>query len=74
MQEGNLFLPGLPPVGRCEISARFDGGSLSSDGGMLMPREIQKRLNFADTLASCLHDERDATRTIHAYMPHWMKC
>ena len=65
MNKDNLFLPGLSPVGRHEISARFDGGSLSSDGGVLMLREIEKRLNFAGMLASCLHDERDASRTIH---------
>jgi len=67
MQEDNLFLPGLSPVGRHAISARFDGGSLSSDGGVLMLREIEKRLNFSGLIASCLHDERDATRTIHDY-------
>ena len=67
MQEDNLFLPGLSPVGRHEISARFDGGSLSSDGGVLMLREIEKRLNFSGLIASCLHDERDARRTIHDY-------
>jgi hypothetical protein len=57
----------LSPVGRHEISARFDGGSLSSDGGVLMLREIEKRLNFSGLIASCLHDERDARRTIHDY-------
>jgi len=67
MQEDNLFLPGLSPVGRHEIHARFDGGALSSDGGVLILREIEKRLNFAGTLASCLHDKRDASRTIHDY-------
>ncbi len=67
MQEDNLFLPGLSPVGRHEISARFDGGSLSSDGGVLILREIEKRLNFAGMVSSCLFDKRDATRTIHDY-------
>ncbi len=67
MQEDNLFLPGLSPVGRHEISARFDGGSLSSDGGVLMLREIEKRLNFSGLIASCLHDERDTPPTIHDY-------
>jgi hypothetical protein len=67
MNEDNLFLPGLSSVGRHKIHARFDGGALSSDGGVLILREIDKRLNFADTLASCLRDERDVTRTIHDY-------
>ncbi len=66
MQEDNLFLPGLSPLGRHEISARFDGGALSSDGGVLILREIERKLNFAGMIASCLHDERDAGRTIHS--------
>jgi hypothetical protein len=65
MHEDSLFLPGLSPVERHEIHARFDGGLLSSDGGVLILREIEKRLNFAGMLASCLRDERDATRITH---------
>ena len=67
MQEDNLLFPGLSPVGRHEISAPFDGGALSSDGGVLVLRQIEKRLNFAGMIASCLHDKRDANRTIHDY-------
>ncbi len=65
MQEDTLFLPGLSPVGRHGISARFDGGALSSDGGVLILREIERKLKFADMLAKCLHDGRDEARTIH---------
>ncbi len=65
MQEDNLFLPGLSPVESLEIHARFDGGALSSDGGVLILREIERRLNFAGMLASCLRDERDAARITH---------
>ncbi len=67
MQEDTLFLPGLSPVGRHQIHARFDGGSLSSDGGVLLLREIERKLKFADMLASCLHDTRDAGRIVHDY-------
>ena len=65
MNKDNLFLPGLSPVESLEIHARFDGGSLSSDGGVLILREIEKRLNFAGMLASCLRDWRDAARITH---------
>jgi hypothetical protein len=67
MNKDSLFLPGLSPVESLEIHARFDGGSLSSDGGVLILREIEKGLDFSNTLASCLNDERDPTRTIHDY-------
>ena len=50
-----------------EIHARFDGGSLSSDGGVVILREIERKLKLADMLASCIHDTRDAGRTVHDY-------
>jgi hypothetical protein len=59
------FLPGLSPVRRHDIHARFDGGALSSDGGVLLLREIERGQNFSGMLASCLHDARDPGRTIH---------
>ncbi len=34
-------LPGLSPVGGKPLVARFDGGRLSSDGGVLALREIE---------------------------------
>lgn len=65
MNDDTLFLPGLSPVERHDIHARFDGGALSSDGGVLLLREIERGMDFADMLASCLHDVRDPGRTIH---------
>ena len=65
MNDDTIFLPGLSPVERHVIHARFDGGALSSDGGVLLLREIERGLNFAGMLASCLHDARDPGRTIH---------
>jgi hypothetical protein len=65
MNKDSLFLPGLSPVDTLEIRAKFDGGALSSDGGVLMLREIELGLKYADMLASCLHDARDPTRTVH---------
>ena len=37
-------LPGLSPVAGKPIIARFDDGSLSSDGGLLALREVEERL------------------------------
>ena len=65
MTDDNLTLPGLSPVEGHDIIAQFDGGSLSSDGGVLLPRQIENKLKFADRLAACLHDERDPARTQH---------
>ena len=35
-------LPGLSPIGGKAVVARFDGGSLSSDGGLLVLREVEQ--------------------------------
>ncbi len=67
MTDNTLFLPGLSPVENLDLIARFDGGALSSDGGVLLLREVEKSLQFADTLAACLYDARDPARTLHDY-------
>lgn len=61
------FLPGLSPIDGLDIHARFDGGKLSSDGGVVLLREIEGRMGIADLLASCLCDRRDPTRTRHSF-------
>ncbi len=33
---------------------RFDGGLISSDGGLVLLREEERRIGLADLLASCL--------------------
>jgi len=45
--------------------ARFDGGQLSSDGGLLVLREIEQRLKVAERLAACIDDPRDPASTVH---------
>jgi len=67
MTETTPFLPGLSPVCGKDVLARFDGGSMSSDGGVLLLREIEQRLAIARTLASCLPDGRDPARVRHGY-------
>lgn len=59
------FLPGLSPVQGKAVVARFDGGRLSSEGGLLALREIERRLGLADRLASCLVDPRAPDRVVH---------
>src|SRR6201997_5735418 len=59
------FLPGLPPVQGKPVIARFDGGQLSSEGGLLVLREIEGRLGGADRLAACLKDPRAPEKVVH---------
>jgi hypothetical protein len=65
MVDPTLLLPGLSPVEDKEIVARFDGGRLSSDGGLLVLREIEQRLKVADRLAACIDDPRDPDSIVH---------
>ena len=65
MVEDTPFLPGLSPVADKPIVARFDGGHLSSDGGLLVFREVEHRLRVADRLAGCVVDPRVAGRVAH---------
>jgi len=67
MNETIPYLPGLSPVEGKELCARFDGGRLSSDGGVLLFPGIERRLGIADLLASCVTDERTPASTTHTY-------
>jgi hypothetical protein len=65
MVDATPLLPGLSPVQGKAIVARFDGGRLSSEGGLLALREIERRLGVADRLAGCLTDPRAPERVEH---------
>jgi len=58
MNDPTLPLEGLSPVNGKAIVARFDGGSLSSDSGLIALAEVDKRLRVAATLAACIDDPR----------------
>ena len=58
-------LPGLSPAGGKPIVACFDGGLLSSDGGLLVLREVERRLGLAERLAGCIDDPRLPERVRH---------
>ena len=55
----------LPAVGRKKITAAFDGGRLTSDGGVMLLVMAEKRLGIADRLARLIPDRRDPTRITH---------
>jgi len=65
MVDRTLPLPGLSPIAGKEVIARFDGGRLSSDGGLLVLREVERRLAVAERLAACIDDPRDPGSTVH---------
>jgi len=51
---------------RRRVSARFDGGAISSDGGAVLLREADRRLRLTARLAACFDDRRDPARIEHS--------
>jgi hypothetical protein len=65
MAEHAPFLPGLSPVRGKPVHVAFDGGRLTSDAGVLVLAEIERRLKLAERLARCLTDPRSPDRVRH---------
>src|SRR5690242_3790830 len=66
MIDDSLLPFSLPPVDRKKITAAFDGGRISSDGGAMPLGLAERRLGIADRLAAEITDRRDPTRVVHA--------
>src|SRR5580700_10476706 len=56
---------GFEACGRREIVARFDGGRISSDGGVFLLRQTDQRLNLLPRLAECFLDGRNQKLVEH---------
>jgi hypothetical protein len=52
-------------LGRREVVADFSGGTLSSDGGVLLLRELDRSLGLTRRLAGCFVDRRDPAKITH---------
>ncbi len=53
-------------LGSRKVVADFSGGSLSSDGGVLLLREVDQKLGITRALAECFADGRDQRFVDHA--------
>jgi hypothetical protein len=68
MTECNQFSFGFEASGSREIVARFDGGTISSDGGAFLLRQADKRLNVLPRLAQCFLDGRNQQQVEHSVL------
>ena len=59
---------GFQACGKREIVARFDGGTISSDGGALLLRRTDERLNLLPRLAECFLDGRNQDLVKHSVL------
>jgi hypothetical protein len=54
------------PLGTREVTARFDGGTITSDAGGLLLREIEAKTGLLADLARCFSDFRDPELIEHS--------
>ena len=65
MLDDSVVAFGFPAIGRKKVTAAFDGGRLTSDGGVLLLGQAERRMGIAGHLASCIADPRDQSRVVH---------
>ncbi|WP_010335923.1 IS1380 family transposase, partial [Sphingobium yanoikuyae] len=56
---------GFPAVIGKKVTAAFDGGRLTSDGGVLLLAQAERAMGICRRLAACIADPRDPVRVIH---------
>jgi hypothetical protein len=53
-------------LGRRGVMGRFDGGTISSDAGGVLLREVEKQCGILKRVAECFRDYRDPERIEHS--------
>jgi len=56
----------FPLLSRKAVHVDFSGGSLSSDGGLLLLAQLDRSLHFTEAVAACLHDPRRPASVQHS--------
>src|SRR5574341_1238814 len=54
------------PLFQRDVVARFDGGSITSDGGGLLLREVERRMGILRQFSACFTDHRDPRLIEHS--------
>lgn len=47
------------------IEANFEGGALSSDGGVMLLWQVDRRIGLSEAVAAALHDPRNPDFITH---------
>ena len=53
------------PLDRRDVVAKFDGGTITSDAGALLLREVERATAVVEQFAACFRDFRDPDRVEH---------
>ena len=56
----------FPAVGRKKVTAAFDGGRLTSDGGVMLLAAAERRIGIAHRLAGLIADPRNPLLVTHS--------
>src|SRR5256714_2160513 len=56
----------FPAVGRKKVTAAFDGGRLTSDGGVMLLAAAERRIGIAQRLAGLIADPRNPLLVTHS--------
>ena len=54
--------------GRCQVVGAFDGGRISTDGGLMLLREVERHTGVLARLAKCFTDYRNANSIEHTVL------
>ena len=55
----------FPALKRRQVQANFAGGAITSDGGVLLLRQVDKRLGLSAAVAAALNDPRRQASCVH---------
>jgi DDE family transposase len=66
MTDATLLPFDLPAVQRRKLTVDFYGGNQSSDAGLLLLREAERKLGVCQRIAEAMPDHRDQSRIRHA--------
>jgi hypothetical protein len=65
IDDDTLLAFSLPAICGKKVTAAFNGGRISSDGGVLLLAGADKRLGLIDTMAAIIPDHRDPNQITH---------
>ena len=66
MSDTTILPFSFPAVGRKKITAAFDGGRLTSDGGVMLLALADRRAGVAEKLSCGFPEWRDRSRIVHS--------
>jgi hypothetical protein len=67
MSDDTITAFSLPAASRKKVTTAFDGGRLTSDGGVMLLSLAERRLGIAERLARRIPYRRNPTRIAHSF-------